>query len=157
MEDQVIDHDYVIGINTRAELSKLYEKSAEVTELKTVAYYLASPKRGKKSDWITQTGKPIYALYRDDFVHDAQEIISGLVTWDLQYGLFVENLCSLKYKDSTEIKETEWENIRSVRIKIKTENEQDWEYTTAVRNRYDLNLRPHNLCASLRHCSAACD
>lgn len=168
IEGATLHHKKMLGMNSTGELSKLYgEKGrmAEVAELQTVAYYLGKPER------LTDS----YSLYRDDFLHPAQEVATGIVEIQLSFGIMVKNVnakiedsnentkiqslkenikpslrentqSTLVYKTANEIQN--WDEVKSVHIQITTETGKIWQTHVTPRNRHGP---PHRHVSSAGH------
>ena len=135
-KNQKIYHHKRPLANISSKLSKAYKANAEVIELQTIAYYLGLPKRKK----VDPLFKPIsYSLYRDDFLHKAEEILEGIKTFEVEYCVNEPLNASYFLKTST-MRDDQWQYVTGVRVTIRTEYEKEWQYEIAIRNRYGLNL-----------------
>ncbi len=136
-------------------LSKCYLRGSEVTELQRVAYYLGEPKRFIARN-ANHPKKPIYALYRDDLLHSAEELVTGINEFKVEFGFFSKSLPETLYKPAGQIEDCL--AINSVRIKIKTINERtskenEWETEIALRNWHGPDYRDHLVDGHLSHFS----
>ncbi len=121
-------HEKHIGLNQVDAMSKPYHQGAEVIELQTIAYYLGIPERYSGSSQH-------YALYRDDLIHEADEVMGGIDRFEVLYGMLAPNGI-LYYQQAINIEEDEWAAVSSVQIIVKTK-ENTWEHEFAIRNRYN--------------------
>jgi hypothetical protein len=118
-------HQQTSSGNQTAHFSKCYQKSAEIIELQNVAYYLSGS-----------------VLYRDDFLHPAQEIITDIELFKVEYGLMKQS--KIQFKKGSEINDEEWKFIQSVRLKIRaTHSKTDFEFEFTIPNRYSATDRAH--------------
>jgi len=121
IEGNVLSHQKILGKNKTAELSKRYPAYTEIMELQTVAYYLAVPERFKNHIKPNLNAEESYSLFRDDFLHPAQELVSGIKTLGFTYGLATsdsktDSKTKLQYFNANEIKQ--WEAVKSVGVEI---------------------------------------
>lgn len=151
-----LQHKKILGMNSQSELSKCYALGTEVVELQTVAYYLGTPERLKqdihsvgglksavglkKNRSTTNFGRnqmrktekvKHYSLFRDDFLHPAQELISEIQELNFLYG--VEETSEIRYLNAIEIRN--WSEVKSVRIQVTMANGACWQTDISLRNR----------------------
>ncbi len=131
VEGDRIYHGKTAETNLRSDFSKAYQRHAEIIELASVAYYLGVPTRSRK-DSVS------YSLFRDDLWHEAEEMMEGVVDFQVEYGVFRVSQGS-RYLRAEFIRESEWQFVQSIRLVLLTENKEHWEYEFAVRNRRRVN------------------
>lgn len=141
-----IAHAASSNFNNRATLSKVYKRGAELVELQMIAYYLGKPPREAMRDSQSNS----YSLYRDDLVHGAREIVTGILDFQVQYGVY-ESGRGVVYRKSQNISKEQWISVRSVRVRIEilksdhipstiTIPSTIWEYNFAIPNRNRRNF-----------------
>lgn len=136
-----IYHQKILGLNQTEHFSKCYSDNAEVVELQTVAYYLAKPLRyqNQKNDKNQKL-----SLFRDDFLNPAEEVVADILSMEIAYGILPENIENKLKKSEIQYKKAEqiinWHKVVSVRLKIVTELEKNWEIEFALRNRLDPDV-----------------
>lgn len=108
-------------------LSKAYKQHAEAAEIQTIAYYLGIPERYKEN-------QKSYALYRDDLLQEAEELIEGVVDFEVQYA-FWDPVLGIQYKMASALGDADWAQVVGIRLKIRTNTNHSWEYELAIRNR----------------------
>jgi len=108
-----IFHRKTIQTNFTDSFSKLYQKGAEITELQTVAYYLGVTVREGRLG--------TYSLYRDDLLHEAEEILDKIVDFQVRFGVLVSPDV-FQYKDVSEIRDDQWSMIKTVYVRVKVAN-----------------------------------
>lgn len=120
-------HDY---------LSKNYQRDASIIELQNVAYYLSGT-----------------SLYRDDFLHPAQEMVMDIETFKVEYG--VKEASKVVFKKGGEVDDNDWKFIQSVRIKIKTLYKKEHiEFEFAIPNRYSFIINLGIDCPYFAYCES---
>jgi hypothetical protein len=130
-----IDHQKTVQTNISDSLSKKYKQNAEIVELQTVAYYLGMSK-------TNQQDKLQYSLYRDDLFKKAVVIAEDVVDFQAEYGIFNPKEGML-YQKANAIEAELWSQVCAVRLKLKTKENQLWEYDVAIRNRPCSHLSAH--------------
>lgn len=138
LQDSTIFHDGILRVNQSSSLSKAYSEQAEVVELQTVAYYLGIPERFEKKKLNADNhsdNKAIYALFRDDFLQKAQEIIAGVSHVDFEYALQSPMSAVIRYQKPDDIPEKDWGLVRGLRITLTLENAKTCSFEIAIRNR----------------------
>ncbi len=114
VENQKIFHRKTIQTNLTDSFNKLYKKGSEITELQTVAYYLGTPFRFEKD-------LGVYALYRDDLFHEAEEILDNIVGFQVEFGILIPP-DTFQYKTASLINDDQWKLVRTVRLRIETKS-----------------------------------
>ncbi len=115
--------------NETNQLSKNYPKNTEAVELLTLAYYLGIPLRHEKNSPM-----PLhYSLYRDDLQHEAEEILEGIIDFQVQY-IFHDVSNDVRLVSADKIAEHEWPAVSGIQLKIKTITNQEWEVMGEIRN-----------------------
>ncbi len=127
VQAESIFHQKTPLANLSNDLSKKYKKGADITELQTIAYYLGMPLREN-----TQTAT--YSLYRDDLFQGAEEILTGIVSFSVEYAI-MQNDKKIVYKSALRMKEDQWAQVQGVRIQVTTKTNHVWEYYAEIRNR----------------------
>jgi len=127
-----IRHDRILGTNKTNRLSKAYDQDAEVVELQTVAYYIGTPERFLEHNRMDM--RPQFALFRDDFLHSAQEIISEVADLQVEYGLRGGTDSKRLYKKTNEMRAQDWPFVVSLRLTLIAHNKRLWKYEISPRN-----------------------
>lgn len=153
IQGSMVFHEKRIGLNKSECFSKAYRENAEVVELQTVAYYLGIPERFEnvqyrnsnkntsmnmnrnKNKNMNKDNEIHYSLFRDDFLQNAQEIITGVSHVEFEYALQNKEEGSISYYHSENIPDHQWPLVQSVRIHLTLENQQKWDFEVALRNR----------------------
>lgn len=152
IKDNIIFHPKVIQKNSSDAFSKAYGLDALVTELQTVAYYVArSEPRFEKTlntqnvqnninnlSNINNNEDANYALFRKDFIHRSDELVKGVVDLKFEFAIRDKNNQTTHYVNSEQMQEENWPKVGSVRIHIKTNHEETLFYEIALRNRIGL-------------------
>ena len=149
VEEHRVFHEFVLGINDQSHLSRLYGKDAEVVELQTVAYYLGVPERvdklnlsksftkspSKKHHNLSTVKDADFALFRDDLLHHAQEIVPEVSDFRIEIGVQLPASYNIQHQTLPQMKEADWPYVRSVRISIVDQKLKCWNYEITLRNR----------------------
>jgi Tfp pilus assembly protein PilW len=134
VQGSVIHHDKMLNVNQSANFSKVYSAAAEVVELQTVAYYLGTPERFQKNNPANRKNVS-YALFRDDFLQNAQEIMAGVSDVEFEYSLQDPESGEIRYQKAQYISERDWPLVRSLRVFLSMEDKKNWAFEVAIRNR----------------------
>jgi Tfp pilus assembly protein PilW len=138
VKDQIF-HEKILEVNRNEHLSKTYDQDAEVLELQTVAYYVGVPERFKK-----KVPPPYYSLFRDDFIHQAVEVVTHINALEILYGLYHPETGRFIYLSAEALKENDWTLVQSVKITLVsldsvTQHKKTWKAEIILRNR----IHPH--------------
>lgn len=163
-EAQIL-HQKILGLNETPVFSKCYNENAEVVELQTVAYYLATPERLRHTlkhtkdintlNKVKLLNTPKLSLFRDDFLHAAEEIITDIIALDFSYGVLKggsSKQAEIIYKSAEQIQD--WHKVLSLRVNITTEYEEHWEIEFAFRNRLDSDIHTFDIARIFSYGSA---
>ncbi len=136
VQGPILFHEKILGFNNNGSLSKAYSTKAEVVELQTVAYYVGKPERFLHMN-LNQpiSNKTSFALFRDDYLQNAQEIIAGVTHVEFEYALQKTAGGNIQYYKSEDILEEHWPLVSSLRIHLTMENQKSWSFEIALRNR----------------------
>jgi len=139
VETTKIYHNKIINVNESDALSRGYvNKNAVVVELQTIAYYLGVPERYEKEHHknldIAQVNA---ALFRDDLLQQAQEIVSDVSDLMFEFGIKTsrDDKDKMSYRTLTQMREHDWPCVQLVRVTIVDTNKQRWIYEISLRNR----------------------
>lgn len=144
-------HEKIFGVNRSEHLSKIYDYSAEILELQTVAYYVGVPERFKK-----MLKPPYYSLFREDFLRPAIEIVTGVENLEVLYGLYHPETGQIIYLSAGKMKEEEWAFVQSVKINLValdkvTGRKKTWKAAVVLRNRVYFDAAQPNADSDLSY------
>jgi Tfp pilus assembly protein PilW len=142
VEATQIYHDQILGVNKTDTVSKRYTQNAEIVELQTVTYYVGAPERHEQNN---REGvlTPRFALFRDDFMQPAQEIVPDVSDLQFEFGMIDTETNHYQYKKMLEMKEQDWPLVQNLRIRLTIDNKRRWEYEISLRNRLYTHLSHH--------------
>ncbi len=166
--DSIIQHENLALKNKSSAFSKAYNIDAEISELQTVAYYVGVSKienktnnrsgvrqaeKSEKNEEIVKTEKtgfnnelkPSYALFRHDFIHHADEIVSDIVYLGIELGWLNPKTHSINYKDPELMDEEAWKTVKTVRITLHDKYYRIWNYEIALRNGNGFNIGSYSI------------
>lgn len=170
--NNIVQHEKMIKMNEINYLSKAYDISAEVGELQTIAYYIGEinrdiqyksknptnqnnpnnpnnpniPSSSKNANHSNKSNKEQrYALFRDDFIHSADELIPDINDIDIELGIVRSNTAGIHYLPIESMEDKDWQLVSTVRIQLISELHGTLNYEIALRNRNGFNLGCHSL------------
>lgn len=170
-------HENIAKVNISRSLSKAYDTTAEIVELQTIAYYIGSiehPEKRKNLKHLNSRNKmesePIYALFRDDFIHHSDELIPNIDEMGIEIGLTDKtmdkptdktsdktkdkNRVDLNYKLPDNIEEGEWGKARTIRITFIDDHNRRWTHEIALRNGNGFDLSHSDIVGNILPCFA---
>ncbi len=106
--------------NRSAALSKNYELGTELCVLETVAYYVGRPKRAR-------TDSDLFSVYRANLFQKSEEIIEGVVTFEIEYQFLDANF-NAQFKKAWMIRDREWPQVRGFRLSVVLQSGAKWHY-----------------------------
>lgn len=157
IQNALVFHEHILKKNQSPSFSKAYSTEAEVVELQTVAYYLARPERFQEQNFQVRNFQQQnfqeqnahhmhqnnFALFRDDFLQNAQELIPGVSHVEFEYGLQNPANKEIEYHKPEAMSEKDWAGVLVVRIHLGLEDakihHKIWTFDIALRN----GIRPY--------------
>lgn len=147
VKENKIYHPEIVGKNKQAHFSKSYDINADVVELQTIAYFVATSESVSKENRRSSVQR--YGLYRKDLLHRMDEIVSGIIDLHFEYALLSAKDFEIVYKTSPQMSSDDWPKVKSVRVHITTEKNRVLTYEIFIRNGYGFN---HSHDFSLKLC-----
>jgi hypothetical protein len=116
-------------------LNKAYKSGAQMTELPTIAYYLGKPLRA-------EAFSSVFALYRDDWSKNAEEILTDIVDLELDYQVS-DTVGQASFKPATDIINSAWSTVCGLRLKVRFIGGLVKTYVFSLSKRGCINRRAH--------------